>query len=119
MGGYVGSAACKSHLTVVEVPLMKLFQLNRHGHSAMSNLTRIYFERQLCKMTALDELERQGYQPKHTAPQWPSEKLATQIPAKLLTSRYDKDERVPAFKPQCLSTASKKHPLVPDESFGW
>jgi hypothetical protein len=98
---------------------MELFQLNRHGHSAMSNLTRVYFERQLCKMTALDELERQGYQPKHTAPQWPSEKLATQIPAKLLTSRYDKDERVPGFKPQCLSTASKKHPLVPDESFGW
>ena len=94
-------------------------QLNRHGHSAMSNLTRIYFERQLCKMTALDELERQGYQPKHSAPQWPSEELVTQVPEKLLTSRYDKDEVVPPFKPQCLSTASKKHPLVPDESFGW
>ncbi|GHJ84941.1 hypothetical protein NliqN6_1343 [Naganishia liquefaciens] len=98
---------------------MDLRHLNRHGHSAMSNLTRVYFERQLCKMTALDSLEQQGYQPKHSAPHWPGEDLVTQVPAKLLTSRYDKDEVVPPFKPQCLSTASKKHPLVPDESFGW
>jgi hypothetical protein len=94
-------------------------QLNRNGHSALSNLTRVYFERQLCKMTALDALERQGYQPTHSSPKWPSLDLATRIPAKLLTSRYDKDEKVPPFKPQCLSTASRDHPLIPDESFGW
>lgn len=70
-------------------------------------------------MAALDSLERQGYQPTHSSPKWPSLDLATRIPAKLLTSRYDKDEKVPPFKPQCLSTASRDHPLIPDESFGW
>jgi hypothetical protein len=96
-----------------------MIQLNPYGHSVMSNLTRMYFERQLCKMDALDELERQGYEPSHSSPNWPSLELATQIPSKLLLARYDKDARVPDFKPQCFSTASKKNPLVPEEAFGW
>ncbi|KAJ9106092.1 hypothetical protein QFC21_001232 [Naganishia friedmannii] len=93
--------------------------LNAYGHSVMSNLTRVYFERQLCKMSALDELQSQGYEPSHSSPDWPSRELATQMPSKLLLARYDKDIRVPDFKPQCFSTASKKNPLVPAEAFGW
>lgn len=85
----------------------------------MSNLTRIYLERQLCKMHALASLEEQGFQPSYSSPYWPSKSLVRQVPKMLLTKQYDRDGFVPKLKPQCLSTISEKHPLVPSESFGW
>jgi len=85
----------------------------------MSNLTRIYLERQLCKMHALASLELQGFQPSLSSPKWPSKRLIREVPKMLLTKRYDKDNSVPKLTPQCLSTISEKHPLIPNESFGW
>lgn len=85
----------------------------------MSNLTRIYLERQLCKMHALDALEEQGFDPRKSLSKWPSRRIVREVPKMLLTKKYHRNNFVPKLKPQCLSTISEKHPLVPSESFGW
>jgi hypothetical protein len=85
----------------------------------MSNLTRIYLERQLCKMHALTALEEQGYDPRTSLSKWPSRRMVREVPKMLLMKKYDKNNFVPKLKPQCLSTISEKHPLVPTDAFGW
>lgn len=85
----------------------------------MANLTRIYLERQLCKMHALASLEEQGFDPRKSLSKWPSRRIVKEVPKMLLTNKYDRNNFVPKLKPQCLSTISEKHPLVPSDSFGW
>jgi hypothetical protein len=85
----------------------------------MSNLTRIYFERQICKMHALASLEDEGFQPSYSAPNWPSRRDVGELPKMFLSKQWHADTVVPKFKPLCLSTVSEKHPLVPSQSFGW
>jgi hypothetical protein len=70
-------------------------------------------------MAALDALEMQGFQPFSASPKWPTTNLISQLPKMLLTQKYDRNNSVPKLKPQCLSTISEKHPLIPSESFGW
>ncbi|KAJ9114778.1 hypothetical protein QFC22_005654 [Naganishia vaughanmartiniae] len=93
--------------------------INIEGHEILANLTRLYIERQFCKMQALDSLSARGEDPMAHAPEWASKRRFETVPKMMVTKMYHKENNVAPLRPQCFSTMSQKHPLKPVEQSGW
>ncbi|KIJ25849.1 hypothetical protein M422DRAFT_38440 [Sphaerobolus stellatus SS14] len=91
--------------------------VNVHGHKLMSDLLLSYTQRQLCA------IEREKHDPRpwidSSEGKLPGTDILEDIPRLRLLQKYDRTSITSRVKPFCLSTRTKKHPLVPMESEGW
>ncbi|KAJ9121924.1 hypothetical protein QFC24_004506 [Naganishia onofrii] len=93
--------------------------INIEGHEILANLTRLYIERQFCKMQALETLSSRGEDPSIQSSEWASKHRFDTVPKMMVTKMYHKENNVAPLRPQCFSTMSQKHPLKPAEQSGW